>query len=213
MIRVCGFDDTISWRRAFVPQRMKRKRRGTRCTTCRRVSVLCTRQATESVRIRPSTVTQASRQRNSFRVSRIRSVSRRSRTTVSRTGVRRSTLVAVTVLATASSLRSLMPRRRMVSVSYTHLTLPTNREADGVGIPGAEAFEFGAAQTQCLHRGCLLSQPGAVVFDARGQGILVLCEAAGFVAVTGIAVCQQRRYEDGVKEKVFFHGFRVLRRR
>ena len=90
---------------------------------------------------------------------------------------------------------------------------PDAEAADGVGIPGAEAFEFGAAQTQCLHRGCLLSQPGAVVFDARGQGILVLCEAAGFVAVTGIAVCQQRRCEDGVKEKVFFHGFRVLRRR
>ena len=85
--------------------------------------------------------------------------------------------------------------------------------ADGGGILGAEAFEFGTAQTQCLHRGGLLSQPGAVVFDAGGQGILVLGEAAGFVAVTGIAVCQQRRCEDGVKEKIFFHGFRVLRRR
>lgn len=28
-----------------------------------------------------------------------------------------------------------------------------------------------------------------------------------------VAVCQQRRCEDGVKEKIFFHGFRVLRRR
>ena len=180
MIRVCGFDDTISWRRAFVPQRMKRKRRGTRCTTCRRVSVLCTRQATESVRIRPSTVTQASAEQDD--------------------GV-------------ADGRAQVDARGGDCFGDGFQPPEPDAEAADGVGIPGAEAFEFGAAQTQCLHRGCLLSQPGAVVFDARGQGILVLCEAAGFVAVTGIAVCQQRRYEDGVKEKVFFHGFRVLRRR
>ena len=196
MIRVCGFDDTISWRRAFVPQRMKRKRRGTRCTTCRRVSVLCTRQATESVRIRPSTVTQASRQRNSFRVSRD---SER--------------VPAEQDDGVADGRAQVDARGGDCFGDGFQPPEPDAEAADGVGIPGAEAFEFGAAQTQCLHRGCLLSQPGAVVFDARGQGILVLCEAAGFVAVTGIAVCQQRRYEDGVKEKVFFHGFRVLRRR
>ena len=61
---MCGFDETISCRTAFVPKRMKRNRRGTRWTTCRSVSTLSTRQSAESPRIRPSTVTHGSRQRN-----------------------------------------------------------------------------------------------------------------------------------------------------
>lgn len=167
-----------------MPQRMKRNRRGTRCTTWRRVSTLRMRHSTESRLIDPSTVTHGSRQRNRRRVS--------------HAGTER---VAQRRAEYDGSLRRAL--RRGFDPAQPDSQLP---DAGGVG--RAQLLELGAAEAERLHRGDLLAQPCAVAFDFGGEGGLVVGQTPAFpagVAAGAAGAGEQRRRQDGVAEKEFFH--------
>lgn len=135
-IFVCGFEDAISCRIAFVPQRMNRNFRGTRCTACRRVSTLRMRQWTESCLRSPSTVTHGSAHRNAranmgpfFTI-----------TMVSRRGASVTRSVTVAVVLAASSLRTLIRNSSQVFTRssrwlFTSATVSVSRSTDAALVP------------------------------------------------------------------------------
>lgn len=173
-----------------MPQRMKRNRRGTRCTTWRRVSTLRMRHSAESRPIDPSTVTHGSRQRNRRRVSHAG--------TAAPAGNER---VAQRRAEYDGGLRRAL--RRGFDPAQPDSQLP---DAGGVG--RAQLLELGAAEAERLHRGDLLAQPCAVAFDFGGEGGLIVGQTPAFpagVAAGAAGAGEQRRRQDGVAEKEFFH--------
>ena len=195
-IRVCGFDETISCRTAFVPKRMKRNRRGTRWTTCRSVSTLSTRQSAESPRIRPSTVTTDRASGTSGRYPKRTAAASRPlsqtaaksrRTIVSCNGTCTSISVAVASVAAASTRRKRMPNCRMRSAS------PARRRSNSA-----------AAQLQDFGRCGRFARPRAIAFDLRQKGALILFETMCFGAITTQDARQRQRDGQCIEKKEFF---------
>ena len=85
---------------------------------------------------------------------------------------------------------------------------PDSQLPDAGGVGRAQLLELGAAEAERLHRGGLLAQPCAVAFDFGGEGGLVVGQTPAFpagVAAGAAGADEQRRRQDGVAEKEFFH--------